>query len=234
MIEIQGVKKHYHKSDYFLEIQQLSMKENKIYGFIGNNGAGKTTLIRILLGLLKADEGSIKINGNEMLRSPEEKRKIGYVPDKPNLYESLSGYEHLEFVAGLYGIENINEIDRWLDYFELYEERHKSISSYSKGMKQKISIISGLIHNPEILILDEPFTGLDPMAIKKVKEYLQEFIKKEHNVVLFSTHDLDVANNLCTDAIIIKNGRIVAEKDKSEIEKNGLEKLFFKYMNQEK
>lgn len=231
MIEIQGIKKHYKKSDYFLEINKLCLKENRIYGFIGNNGAGKTTVIRILLGLLKSDEGFVRIDGEEIIENPEIKRKIGYVPDQPNLYENLSGYEHLEFISGLYGLKDNKQINDWLDYFELYEDRHKTINSYSKGMKQKISIISGIIHQPEILILDEPFTGLDPIAIKKAKEYLHNFVKKEKNLVLFSTHDLDVANNLCTDAVIIKNGKIMAEKNKKEIEKTGLEKIFFEYIN---
>ncbi|MBD7913470.1 ABC transporter ATP-binding protein [Clostridium cibarium] len=208
MIIFNDIKKIYGKN-VAVNIQKLSLSENNIYGLIGPNGSGKTTTIRMLVGLLKPSFGNILINNSDIHSDIEIKTKLGYVPDNPNLYENLTGREFVEFICNLYYMDDNTNIDYFLDLFDISDKADTLISSYSKGMKQKISIIATLIHNPQILILDEPFTGLDPITIKKLKDYLKEFAKKNNNIVILSTHDLDVASNLCTDIIIIKNGNII-------------------------
>ncbi|WP_251862044.1 ABC transporter ATP-binding protein [Clostridium sp. Marseille-Q2269] len=210
MILLNNIKKVYNKN-IVLDIKHLSLKNNNIYGLIGPNGAGKTTTIRIILGLLKPTCGSVFINNFNIHLDNKIKSKIGYVPDNPNLYEDLTGREFIEFVSNLYSYKDEedfkNKIDYFLDLFDIKLKSNTMISEYSKGMKQKISIISALIHNPEILILDEPFTGLDPITIKKLKVFIKDFAKN-NKMVIFSTHDLDVASNICTDIIILDNGKI--------------------------
>lgn len=228
MILFNNIKKIYNDITV-VNIKELSLNENCIYGLIGPNGAGKTTTIRMLVGLLKPSEGTIKINNEDNFLNIELKSILGYVPDMPNLYEYLTGREYIEFICSLYNINPEEEIEYYLDLFEISDKADMLISSYSKGMKQKISIISTLIHKPEILILDEPFTGLDPVIIKKFKDYLKEYVKKDKNIVIFSTHDLDVASNLCTDIVVIKNGNILYKDSiENSIFESSLEEKFMK------
>ena len=230
MIKLKNIKKLY-GDKVVVSINSLELDKGRIYVLLGPNGAGKTTTIRMLLGLLKPSEGSVEIDGFEVLKNVDIKRQIGYVSDVPNLYENLTGYEHIEFIANLYNCYDRERINSLITLFDMYENKDKLISTYSKGMKQKISVISSLVYNPKILILDEPFTGLDPITIKVFKEYLAEFIRDGSNLVLFSTHDLDVASNVCTDAVIMNKGKIVASFNDKEIKKSGLDKLFFKEIN---
>ncbi|MEE1155234.1 MAG: ABC transporter ATP-binding protein, partial [Acutalibacteraceae bacterium] len=157
MITYRNVSKKY--SEFNLKIDSLDLVENNVHALLGENGAGKTTTIRMTLGLLKPTSGEILFDGRDVFRDASVKQKIGYVPDVPNLYESLTGYEQVNFIANLYKCSNDNYIRELMQKFNIFEEKDQVISSYSKGMKQKISIICALVHKPEILILDEPFTA---------------------------------------------------------------------------
>lgn len=225
VITYRNVSKKY--SEFNLKIDSLDLVENNVHALLGENGAGKTTTIRMTLGLLKPTSGEILFDGRDVFRDASVKQKIGYVPDVPNLYESLTGYEQVNFIANLYKCSNDNYIRELMQKFNIFEEKDQVISSYSKGMKQKISIICALVHKPEILILDEPFTALDPGHIKVVKEYLRDFVQQENNMVLFSTHDLDAANNICTSAIIMNNGSVVNQIMNFKETGYTLEELYF-------
>lgn len=210
MIKFADITKSYNGKKV-VDIENLYLLKNRIYGLIGPNGAGKTTTIRMLIGLLNPSSGEICIQGKIVGKSVETKKIIGYIPDVPNLYEHLTGIEHIIFVASLYGFrknEILDNILKLADVFELGNKIYEPIDMYSKGTKQKISIMSALIHDPKILILDEPFTGLDPVVIKKFKDYLRKYAKRDNNIVIFSTHDLDVASDICTDIIVMNQGKI--------------------------
>lgn len=226
MIIYNNISKKFDKN-FEVKIEHLELYDNNIYALLGENGAGKTTTIRMTLGLLKPTSGTIMFDGLNVFRDNNVKRTIGYVPDVPNLYESLTGFEQIQFISNLYGLNNIEYIYELMKKFHIYDERNQVISSYSKGMKQKISIICAVVHKPEILILDEPFTALDPSNIKVVKEYISEYIKEGNHLVLFSTHDLDVANNICTSAIIMRNGKITQEVQNFREMGYSLEQLYF-------
>ena len=229
MIVFKDIKKIYNKKNIVVNIEELELKEGNIYGLIGPNGAGKTTTIRMLVGLLKPSSGEIIINNENIYDNVSIKAIIGYVPDNPNLYEYLTGREYIDFISSLYKINANDKIDYYLKLFDIEDKSDMLISSYSKGMKQKISIISTLIHEPNILILDEPFTGLDPVTIKKLKDYLREFAKNDKKIVIFSTHDLDVASNLCTRILMIKKGSIIYNNSiENSIKDSSLEDLFMK------
>lgn len=212
MIFFKNVKKNYDENTT-INIENVKLESGNIYALLGPNGAGKTTIIRMLIGLLKPSDGEIYINNINIHKSFEYKKLIGYIPDEPNLYESLTGREFITFIANLYGYQNTDDLKRKINFyineFNITDKADLLISTYSKGMKQKISIISTLIHEPQILILDEPFTGLDTITIKKLKDIIRNFVESKNNIVIFSTHDLDVASNLCTDIIIINKGTII-------------------------
>ncbi|PXV86005.1 ABC-2 type transport system ATP-binding protein [Lachnotalea glycerini] len=232
MIVYDNVHKRYDKN-FEVVIRDLRLDANHIYAFLGENGAGKTTAIRMTLGLLKPSCGRILYDGIELNKNVLLKKKLGYVSDVPNLYESLTGFEQIQFISGLYGRVENEYIYELLDLFGIYEDKDQIIVKYSKGMKQKISIICALVHNPLILILDEPFTALDPGIIKKFKKYLNEFVKKEERLVLFSTHDLDAANTICTDAIIMRKGNIIQTFSELKGEQRQLEQLYFESIEQD-
>jgi ABC-2 type transport system ATP-binding protein len=232
VIVYDNVHKRYDKN-FEVVIRDLRLDANHIYAFLGENGAGKTTAIRMTLGLLKPSCGRILYDGIELNKNVLLKKKLGYVSDVPNLYESLTGFEQIQFISGLYGRVENEYIYELLDLFGIYEDKDQIIVKYSKGMKQKISIICALVHNPLILILDEPFTALDPGIIKKFKKYLNEFVKKEERLVLFSTHDLDAANTICTDAIIMRKGNIIQTFSELKGEQRQLEQLYFESIEQD-
>ena len=239
MIEFENISKEYNGSKV-VNIKNLQLFENNIYGLIGSNGAGKTTTIKMLIGLLKATTGTIKINGVKVSgEAVDIKRIIGYIPDVPNLYDNLTGIEHITFIANLYGYDSNIELEQkileYADIFEVKEKLYELIETYSKGTRQKISIISALIHKPEILILDEPFSGLVPIVIKKFKVFLKKYIETDKNLVIFSTHDLDVASDICSDIIVLNRGEILFNNKIEEILKeNSLENTFFDLINKER
>lgn len=234
MIYIRNVSKSY-SNGAVKAVDNLSLKVNKgeIFGFLGPNGAGKTTTIKMMIGLLNADEGEILINGADIRKNAlEAKKSIGYVPDNPNLYERLTGSEYLNFMADVYQVssrERRQRIEYYLEMFELKDAASDLIKSYSHGMKQKIALTGALIHNPAVWILDEPMVGLDPKSAHLLKEQMREHCDKG-NTVFFSTHILEVAEKLCDRIGIIHRGRLIASGTMNELRqgdnKDSLENIF--------
>jgi len=209
----------------------LSIEPGEICGFIGHNGAGKTTTIKSVCGILRFDSGEITVAGKSVREKPlEVKRDIAYIPDNPDLYDFLSGIKYLNFIADVYGISASLRQERvrlYSERFELTGDLAEPISSYSHGMKQKLAIISALIHEPKLIIMDEPFVGLDPIASRAVKATMREKCA-EGCSVFFSTHVLEVAERLCDKVAIIKNGRLVAFGEMDTIRgDSSLETVFF-------
>jgi len=219
----------------------LEVKPGEIFGFLGPNGAGKTTTIKMIVGLLKPDEGNVYIDGIDVWENPlEAKKKISYVPDTPEVYDKLKGIEYLNFIADIYGVpKDIRQerIEKYLDIFELENAIGNIIGSYSHGMKQKLVLISALIHEPELFILDEPMVGLDPKSSFNLKEIMRQRCK-EGKTVFFSTHVLEVAEKLCDRIAIINKGKIIALGTMDELrsaaeDKESLEKIFLELTDDE-
>lgn len=218
-------------------VSDLSLHINKgeIYGFIGHNGAGKTTTIRSVVGAMSFDSGEILIGGKSITAEPEAaKRLMAYIPDTPEVYDNLTGTRFLNFVADVYGVgaaERSERIKRYGDMFELTPRLGNVISTYSHGMKQKLVIISALIHAPRLLVLDEPFVGLDPKAAFTLKEIMHD-LTAAGGAIFFSTHVLDTAEKLCDRVAIIKAGKLVAEGTMDEIRGNeSLEHVFLELID---
>ena len=198
----------------------LHIRAGEIYGFIGHNGAGKTTTIKSSCGILQFEEGEIYVDGVSIREDPIGcKRKIAYLPDNPDLYEFLSGVQYLNFVADVYGVskeDRERRIKEYADLFGLTEDLAQPISAYSHGMKQKLAIISALLHDPKLIIMDEPFVGLDPTAAYQVKGIMREHCDRG-GAIFFSTHVLEVAEKLCDKVAIIKQGRLIASGTMDEV-----------------
>lgn len=208
----------------------LHIKSGEIYGFIGHNGAGKTTTIKSCCGILQFDEGNILIDGVSVKESPIDcKKKLAYIPDNPDLYEFMSGIKYLNFVADIFEVSSTDRqerIKKYADMFELTDELAQPISAYSHGMKQKLAIISALIHEPQLIILDEPFVGLDPKASHLLKETMRELCKNGA-AIFFSTHVLEVAEKLCDKVAIIKDGKLIKSGTMEEVKGDtSLENVF--------
>lgn len=198
----------------------LHIAPGEIYGFIGHNGAGKTTTIKAACGILQFDEGDICIDGVSIKDNPLAcKQKLAYIPDNPDLYEYMKGIQFLNFTADIFGVgadERQARIKKYADLFELTDSLGDNISSYSHGMKQKLAIISALIHNPKLIIMDEPFVGLDPKAAHLLKEQMRE-ICNQGAAIFFSTHVLEVAEKLCDKVAIIKGGKLIKSGTMDEV-----------------
>lgn len=208
----------------------LEIAPGEIYGFIGHNGAGKTTTIKACCGIIGFDDGEILIDGVSIKDKPLEcKRKMAYIPDNPDIYDFLSGIKYLNFIADIYGIpkeEREQKIRKYADMFEITDSLGETISSYSHGMKQKLVIISALIHSPRLMILDEPFVGLDPKAAHTLKGLMAELCS-QGGAIFFSTHVLEVAEKLCDKIAIIKSGKLVVSgKTADVIGDDSLEDVF--------
>lgn len=208
----------------------LHIKPGEIYGFIGHNGAGKTTTIKSCVGIMNFDAGEIYIDGVSVKDNPLEcKKKIAYIPDNPELYEFMSGIKYLNFIADIYNVpkaEREERIRKYADMFELTKDLAQPISAYSHGMKQKIAVISALIHEPKLIIMDEPFVGLDPKATHLLKNIMRE-VCAAGGAIFFSTHVLDVAEKLCDKVAVIKSGRLVISGSMEEVRGNeSLEDVF--------
>ena len=190
----------------------LHIAPGEIYGFIGHNGAGKTTTTKACAGILQFDTGEIKIDGIDVKKDPIAcKRRLAYIPDNPDLYEFMSGIKYLNFIADIFGVEKetrARRIARYGDIFGLTGDLAQPISAYSHGMKQKLAIISSWLHEPKLIIMDEPFVGLDPKAAHQLKEMMREHCDRG-GAIFFSTHVLEVAEKLCDKVAIIKEGRLV-------------------------
>ncbi len=211
MLKIKNLTKTY--GDYkAVDDLSLHILPGEIYGFIGHNGAGKTTTLKSVVGILKFDNGEIEIDGVSITQDPLScKAKIAYIPDNPDLYEYMSGTYYLNFVADIFGIskdDRESRIKTYADLFELTDDLAQPISAYSHGMKQKLAIISALIHDPKLIIMDEPFVGLDPKASHILKGIMREICDKG-GAIFFSTHVLEVAEKLCDKVAIIKNGQLI-------------------------
>jgi ABC-2 type transport system ATP-binding protein len=202
-----------------------------IYAFIGHNGAGKTTLLKAVTGIHPYDSGDVRIDGLQLREDPDEvKRRIAYIPDNPDIYEFLTGIQYLQLIADVFGVSAADREARIADYAERFEitgSLGDLISSYSHGMKQKLVLISALLHAPKLLIMDEPFVGLDPKAAFVLKELMRE-MTAGGGAIFFSTHVLEVAEKLCNKVAIIKDGRLIASGRMDEVVKEGasLEDLF--------
>jgi ABC-2 type transport system ATP-binding protein len=212
MIELKDLTKHYGKT-LAVDRLNLSLQRGEIFGFIGPNGAGKTTTIRMMGGILAPTSGFITIDGISMIDQPEEaKKRIGFIPDRPYLYEKLTGMEFMRFSADLYGVHDgvfVARAEEILRQFGLFEWSHDLIEAYSHGMKQRLIISAALLHDPLVLIVDEPMVGLDPAAIKLVKDILKDLARRG-TTVFMSTHTLKVAEDLCDRIGIIHKGSLIA------------------------
>lgn len=219
MLEIKNLTKIYGDKKA-VDNLSLHIKPGEIYGFIGHNGAGKTTTIKSCCGILQFDEGEILIDGVSVKENPIACKKImAYIPDNPDLYEFMSGIQFLNFVADIFEVsveERKNRIETYAAMFELTGDLAQPISAYSHGMKQKLAVISALIHNPKLIIMDEPFVGLDPKASHQLKELMRQ-ICDNGGAIFFSTHVLEVAEKLCDKVAIIKGGKLVKSGTMDEV-----------------
>ena len=239
MLEIKNLTKRYGESTVnAVEDFSISLKAGEIYGFLGPNGAGKSTTIKSLVGIYPFQEGDILIDGVSIKTDPlAAKMKIGYVSDNHAVFERLTGCEYVNHIANLYKVDIKEAEERTkelLEIFKLQEAFHRPIKSYSHGMKQKISVIAALVHNPKLWVLDEPLTGLDPQSTYQLKKVMKQHAK-EGNTVFFSSHILDVVENLCDRCCIIKGGKLQGVYDISELKAKGesLEEIFVSVIGEE-
>ena len=208
----------------------LHIAPGEIYGFIGHNGAGKTTTLKAVVGILQFDKGEVFIKGESVRKNPLAcKQKIAYIPDNPDLYEFMTGIKFLNFIADIFGVpeeKRQERIRKYADLFEMTENLAQPIASYSHGMKQKLAIISAWIHEPKLIIMDEPFVGLDPKAAHILKQMMRE-ICDEGGAIFFSTHVLEVAEKLCDKVAIIRNGQLIQSGTMQEVKgDDSLEEVF--------
>lgn len=208
----------------------LHIRPGEIYGFIGHNGAGKTTTLKSAVGILRFDSGEIRINGRSIKDEPFAcKRVLAYIPDNPDLYDFMTGIKYLNFVADIFGVpseERRAKIDDYAARFELTDDLAQPIAAYSHGMKQKLAVIAAWLHSPKLIIMDEPFVGLDPKAAHLLKIMMRELCK-EGGAIFFSTHVLEVAEKLCDKVAIIKGGRLIRSGTMEEVKgDDSLEDVF--------
>ena len=230
MLEIKNYSKTYGEGKKAADNVSITVESGDIFGFIGHNGAGKSTTIRAVVGVLDFTEGEIFIDGHSVKEEPVACKKVtAYIPDNPDLYENLTGIQYLNFIADVFDIsvaDREERIKKYADMFEITDSLGDMISSYSHGMKQKVAIISALIHEPKLMVLDEPFVGLDPKASFTLKEIMRGMCRNGA-AIFFSTHVLDVAEKLCNKVAIIRKGRIIATGTMEEItEGHSLEETF--------
>ena len=229
MLKINGLTKVY---DGFKAVDDLTLhiERGKIYGFIGHNGAGKTTTIKCCTGILSFEAGKIEVGGIDIVQDPIAcKKKMAYIPDNPDLYEFLPGIKYINFIADVYGVPQAEREERTARYSEMFgltADLAQPISAYSHGMKQKLALIAAFVHKPELIIMDEPFVGLDPKASYLLKEEMRRHCD-EGGAIFFSTHVLEVAEKLCDQVAIIKNGRLVTAGTMEAVKGNtSLEDVF--------
>lgn len=235
MLKIENLTKTYKGGKRAVDSLSLEVCAGDIYGFIGHNGAGKTTTLKCVAGILDFDGGEIFVDGKSVKSEPIEcKKQMAYIPDNPDLYDYLTGIQYLNFIADVYGVsatERTAKIKKYADEFELTAWLGDLISAYSHGMRQKLAIISALIHSPKLLILDEPFVGLDPKASVKLKSLMRERCE-EGGAIFFSTHVLEVAEKLCNKIAIIKDGKLIAAGKTDELtDGKSLESVFMEVVN---
>lgn len=229
MLRIENLTKTYGEKKA-VDNLSLHIAPGEIYGFIGHNGAGKTTTLKAVVGILQFDKGEVFIKGESVRKNPLAcKQKIAYIPDNPDLYEFMTGIKFLNFIADIFGVpeeKRQERIRKYADLFEMTENLAQPIASYSHGMKQKLAIISAWIHEPKLIIMDEPFVGLDPKAAHILKQMMRE-ICDEGGAIFFSTHVLEVAEKLCDKVAIIRNGQLIQSGTMQEVKgDDSLEEVF--------
>lgn len=226
MLKINGLTKIYGRSDVkAVDDLSLEVESGEIFGFIGPNGAGKSTTIKCVTGITGFNAGTIEVNGFDVRKNPiEAKRSIGYVSDSHVVYDKLTGAEYVDFMASIYGVADKesykSRLENYIDVFGLKDAFNEPIKSYSHGMQQKINVIGAIIHNPPLLILDEPLTGLDPQSAYELKEMMKEHCKNG-GTVFFSSHVLDVVEKICDRVGIISEGKLIAVGTVDELRENG-------------
>lgn len=229
MLKINNLTKRFGEK-YAVKDLSLHIKPGEIYGFIGHNGAGKTTTIKACCGIMDFNEGEIFIDGVSVKDNPLEcKKKIAYIPDNPDLYDYMSGIKYLNFIADIFNVskeDRQERIRKYADAFELTDDLAQPINAYSHGMKQKLALISALIHDPKLIIMDEPFVGLDPKSSHMLKQIMRE-ICDNGGAIFFSTHVLEVAEKLCDMVAIIKSGELIKSGTMEEVKGDAsLESVF--------
>ncbi len=234
MLQIKHLTKCYGEKKAVNDLS-LHIHPGEIYGFIGHNGAGKTTTLKATVGILDFDSGDIYIDGKSIKDDPIGcKRKIAYIPDNPDLYEYMTGIKYLNFVADIFGVgasERLSDIRKYADAFEMTANLGQSIAGYSHGMKQKLSIIAAWMHHPKLIIMDEPFVGLDPQAAHRLKKMMRE-VCQCGGAIFFSTHVLEVAEKLCDKVAIIKGGELIRFGSMDEVRgDDSLENVFLELEN---
>jgi len=236
MLEITNVTKKY---DDFVANKNISLKINDgvLFGFIGPNGAGKTTLIKSIVGIHEFDEGTITIDGYDIGNDPlEAKKHLAYIPDNPDLYNNLPAIDYLNLMSDIYDISESDRkeiIEKYSKMFGIYDVLGDFVSTYSHGMKQKLAILGALVHNPKLLVLDEPFVGLDPITTKQVKDILRSLCDSGVTI-FFSSHVLEIVEKLCDEIAIIKNGEIIVQGKTKDVTSNkDLEEVFMELLGNE-
>ena len=229
MLKIEHLTKAYGEKKAVDDLS-LHINPGEIYGFIGHNGAGKTTTLKAVAGILQFDKGEILIGGKSVRTSPLDcKRDIAYIPDNPELYDYMSGIKYLNFIADVFGVsaaDRKERIHKYAELFELTADLAQPIAAYSHGMKQKLAIIAAWLHNPKLIIMDEPFVGLDPKASHLLKGMMRE-VCDGGGAIFFSTHVLEVAEKLCDKVAIIKNGKLIRSGTMEEVKgDDSLEEVF--------
>lgn len=236
MLQLKNYSKIYPNGKVGAKNIDLIIESGDIFAFIGHNGAGKTTTIKSIVGINDITEGDILVDGISIKERPIDVKKIiAYVPDNPDIYETLTGLQYINLIADIFDVDKEtrqNLTKKYAELLDIYNDLNMPISSYSHGMKQKIVLISALIHNPKLLILDEPFVGLDPKASYNIKNIMKDFAKNG-GAIFFSTHVLEVAEKLCNKVAIIKNGEIIISGDMSKVKKDkSLEKVFLESVDE--
>ena len=229
MLKIEHLTKTYGEKKAVDDLS-LHIAPGEIYGFIGHNGAGKTTTLKSIAGILRFDEGEITIDGTSVKNDPLAcKKKLAYIPDNPDLYEFMTGIKYLNFISDIFGVnadDRQARIRKYADLFELTNDLAQPIASYSHGMKQKLAIISAWVHEPRLIIMDEPFVGLDPKASHLLKDMMRELCDRG-GAIFFSTHVLEVAEKLCDKVAIIKAGKLIRSGTMEEVKgDDSLEEVF--------
>ena len=229
MLKIENLTKKYGEKKAVDDLS-LHIKAGEIYGFIGHNGAGKTTTLKAVAGILEFDSGEIYIDGKSIKTSPIEcKKEFAYIPDNPDLYDFMTGIKYLNFIADIFGVgedERRERIKEYADKFELTDDLAQPIAAYSHGMKQKLAVIAAWVHSPRLIIMDEPFVGLDPKASHILKCMMRE-VCENGGAIFFSTHVLEVAEKLCDKVAIIKEGRLIRSGTTEEVKgDDSLERVF--------
>lgn len=234
ILQIKNFSKTYAGNKKAVDDLSLDIMSGDIYGFIGQNGAGKTTTLRAVTGILEFESGEIYIDGRDIKKDPVYCKSISaYIPDNPDIYDFLTGAQYLNYIADIFRVDERTRTERimkYADMFRIRDDLGKLVSSYSHGMKQKLVIISALVHSPKLLVLDEPFVGLDPEAAFKLKNVFKEMCE-DGSAIFFSTHVLDVAEKLCNKIAIIKGGKLIASGNIDDVRGNSsLETVFMEIL----